>query len=188
MVYFRIEEKFRDDMRWISHVLLIINLFNNILKCVDFFIKAETGETTDEEEELEECPFCGATVPEGTLVTHVSERHRLGCLRCRRLLATEDELEAHLQQHEDTYTCSLCELQFDDEAEYEFHRMSKHDAVKCPKCTQVLLEHEFNAHTKTCHNRKQVRSLSHIPAKIAHGTLKKNIFVTKKIQELVPKS
>lgn len=104
-------------------------------------------------------------------MTHVSEKHRLGCLRCRRLLATEDELEAHLQQHEDTYTCSLCDQQFDDEAEYEFHRMSKHDAVKCPKCTQVLLEHEFSAHTKTCHNRKQVRSLSYKSnLKITYGT------------------
>jgi hypothetical protein len=113
-------------------------------------------EESDEEEEGEECPFCFKIIKPEAMAQHVSELHRLGCLRCRRLLATEDELEEHLQRHEEQFVCSLCpEEQFEDEADYEFHRMSMHDALKCPKCTQVLLAHEFPGHTRAC-QRKQV--------------------------------
>ncbi|XP_059476227.1 uncharacterized protein LOC132197151 [Neocloeon triangulifer] len=109
------------------------------------------------EEESVECPFCDRTFSTTEdLERHVGYEHKRACLRCRRTLATDDEYETHLQQHEDSYTCHLCDQQFGDEADFEFHRMDEHSAKKCPRCLNVLLDHEFRQHTKMCHLRKQV--------------------------------
>ncbi|XP_065338272.1 uncharacterized protein LOC135938525 [Cloeon dipterum] len=105
-----------------------------------------------------DCPFCSNfNCQRDDVARHVSIVHPRSCLRCRITLETDDEYERHVQQHEQSFSCNLCDEQFTDEAEFEFHRMSDHGAQRCKYCSAVVVEGEMEPHLRHCRGkRKQV--------------------------------